>query len=73
MKRMTLGTVLLLAVCGSTAPAFSEPLACDDGIKIAFHPDPDTTVAAVRAIKKGEALLAPDSREPITAAAECAS
>jgi pimeloyl-ACP methyl ester carboxylesterase len=61
--------VLLLAVCGATSPAHSQPLACDDGVKTAFHPDTDTTVVAVRSVKKGEDLVASDSPRPITAAA----
>ena len=48
--------VLLLAVCSHMTPALAEPLACDDGIKTAFHPDVDTTVVAVRLVKKGEEL-----------------
>jgi feruloyl esterase len=51
-------------------PAFSQQLACDDGIKTAFHPDADTTVVAVRLVKKGEELLAPDAAKPVTAAAD---
>ena len=46
----------------------AKPLACDDGIKAAFKPDATTTVVAVRAIKAGEALVAVDSQQPITAA-----
>ena len=61
---------LLLAVCGHAVPAFSQQLACDDGIKTAFHPDADTTVVAVRLVKKGEELLAPDAAKPVTAAAD---
>ncbi|WP_456837511.1 tannase/feruloyl esterase family alpha/beta hydrolase [Bradyrhizobium sp. USDA 4486] len=45
-------------------------MACDDGIKAAFHPDELTTVIAVRQVKKGEELLAPDAPKPITAAAD---
>jgi feruloyl esterase len=62
--------VALLVACGSTAPTSTQPLACDDGIKTAFRPDGDTMVVAVRQIKKGEALTAPDSAAPITAAAD---
>jgi hypothetical protein len=51
-----------------TAPALAQPLACDDGIKTAFRPDADTTVVAVRQVKKGEEVLAVDSPRPITAA-----
>ncbi len=51
-------------------PASAQSLACDDGIKTAFRPDADTTVVAVRAVKKGEELLAPDAPKPITAAAD---
>jgi hypothetical protein len=62
--------VLLLAVCGPMAPALAELLECDDGIKTAFHPDSDTTVLAVRLVKKGEDLKAPDAPQPVTAAAD---
>jgi pimeloyl-ACP methyl ester carboxylesterase len=70
MKFIRLFGVLLLAVLARVAPALAEPLACDDGIKTAFHPDADTTVVAVRPIKKGEELLAPDAPKPVTAAAD---
>ena len=63
--------VLLLAVCGHITPALAQPLACDDGIKTAFHPDADTTVVAVRLVKKGEDLKrAGRAPDPITAAAD---
>jgi feruloyl esterase len=63
--------VLLLAVCSHMTPALAEPLACDDGIKTAFHPDVDTTVIAVRQIKKGEELAAQDvPKPPMVAAAD---
>ncbi len=62
--------VLLLAVCGHITPALAQPLECDDGIKTAFHPDADTTVVAVRSVKKGEDLKAPDAPQPVTAAAD---
>lgn len=63
--------VLLLAVCGHMTPARAEPLACDDGIKTAFHPDVDTTVVAVRLVKKGEELAAQDvPKPPMVAAAD---
>ncbi len=62
---------LLLAVCGQPAPALAEPLTCDDGIKTAFHPGADTSVVAVRLVKKGEELSAADSpKASIVAAAE---
>ena len=48
----------------------AEPLACDDGIKTAFRPDAETSVVAVRLVKKGEELLAPDAQAPVTAAAD---
>lgn len=69
-RRVAPGAVLLLVLCGNMAPARSEPLACDDGIKAAFHPDSDTTVVAVRVVRKGEDLMAPDASKPITAAAD---
>ena len=67
--------VLLLAVCSQITPvpitpALAQQLPCDDGIKTAFKPDADTTVVAVRQVKKGEELLAPDSPQPVTAAAD---
>jgi Tannase and feruloyl esterase len=62
---------LLLAVCGPITSALAEPLACDDGIKTAFRPDTDTTVLAVRSVKKGEELSAGDvPNPPIIAAAD---
>ena len=61
---------LLLVLCGPTTSALAEPLACDDGIKAAFRPDADTTVVAVRSVKKGEELKAPDAPQPVTAAAD---
>ncbi len=48
----------------------AAPLACDDGIKTAFRPDAETSVVAVRLVKKGEELLAPDAQAPVTAAAD---
>ena len=62
--------ILLLAACSQITPASAQQLACDDGIKTAFKPDADTTVVAVRQVKKGEELKAPDSPQPITAAAD---
>jgi feruloyl esterase len=60
----------LFAACISGTPALAQPLACDDGIKIAFHPDQDTQVVAVRQIKKGESLSVPDAPQPITSAGD---
>jgi feruloyl esterase len=63
--------VLLLAVSGHMMPALAQSLKCDDGIKTAFHPDSDTSVVAVRLVKKGEELSAPDvPKPPITPAAD---
>jgi pimeloyl-ACP methyl ester carboxylesterase len=62
--------LLLLGARGSIVPALAAPLACDDGIKTAFRPDADTTVIAVRLVKRGEELLAPDAPKPITAAVD---
>ena len=60
-----------MAACCHLTPALAEPLACDDGIKTAFRPDADTSVIAVRLVKKGEELKAPDvPQPPITAAAD---
>jgi feruloyl esterase len=52
------------------SPTAGKPLACDDGIKAAFKPDANTTVVAVRQVRKGEQLVAPDSPGAITAAAD---
>ncbi len=77
MKTMTkiatnsLLAVLLLAGSGDVAPALAQSLACDDGIKTAFRPDADTSVVAVRLVKKGEELAAGDvPKPPIIAAAD---
>jgi Tannase and feruloyl esterase len=64
------GLATLLAACGSTSPPRGQANACDDGLKSAFKPDADTTVIAVRQVKKGEALVAVDSPSPITAAGD---
>jgi pimeloyl-ACP methyl ester carboxylesterase len=64
----SLATATLLAACASTGPA--APLACNDGIKTAFKPDAQTTVVAVRLVKKGEAITAPDAPTPVTTAAD---
>jgi hypothetical protein len=68
--RVIAGITLLLAAGITAAPARAQQLGCDDGIKTAFHPDAATTVVAVRAIKKGEELMAQDAPKPITAAAD---
>src|SRR3954464_4738530 len=65
-----ISAALLLAACGYLTPALADPLPCDDGIKTAFRPDADTSVIAVRLVKKGEELKAPDASQPITAAAD---
>jgi len=63
--------VLLLAACGQITSASAQQLACDDGIKTAFRPDENTTVVAVRPIKKGDELAAGDvPKPPIVAAAD---
>ncbi len=61
---------LLLAACCYLTPALADPLPCDDGIKTAFRPDAETSVVAVRLVKKGEELKAPDASQPVTAAAD---
>jgi feruloyl esterase len=63
-------SLLLLASSGHLAAALAAPLACDDGIKQAFKPDESTSVIAVRLVKKGEELQAPDAPTPVTAAAD---
>jgi len=71
VRRIGLPALLLIGACGNIAPALAAPLACDDGIKTAFRPDADTTVIAVRLIKKGEELASQDvPKPPITAAAD---
>ena len=69
-KNISLCAALPLAFCFSLTSALADPLACDDGIKTAFHPDADTSVVAVRLVKKGEELMAPDAQQPVTAAAD---
>jgi hypothetical protein len=61
---------LLLAACCYLTPALADPLPCDDGIKTAFRPDAETSVIAVRLVKKSEELKAPDAQQPVTAAAD---
>jgi feruloyl esterase len=65
-----IAAALLLAACCHLTPALADPLSCDDGIKTAFRPDADTKVVAVRLVKKGEELKAPDASQPVTAAAD---
>jgi hypothetical protein len=60
----------LIAAYACNSPALAQPLACDEGIKTAFHPDENTRVVAVRQINKGENLSVPDAPRPITAAAD---
>ena len=69
-KNMSICAVLPLAVCFHLTSALADTLACDDGIKTAFRPDADTSVVAVRLVKKGEELKAPDASQPVTAAAD---
>jgi feruloyl esterase len=64
-----LATTLLVAFL-TNVPALAQPLACDDRIKTAFHPDENTKVVAVRQIRKGENLAVPDASQPITAAGD---
>jgi len=65
-----LSALLFLAFFSNFTAATAAPLACDDGIKTAFRPDADTKVVAVRQVRKGEELQAPDAAKPITAAAD---
>jgi hypothetical protein len=65
-----ISAALLLAACCHLTPALADSLPCDDGIKTAFHPDANTSVVAVRLVKKGEELKAIDASQPITAAAD---
>ena len=66
----SISAALLLAACCHLTPALADTLSCDDGIKAAFRPDAETSVIAVRLVKKGEELKAPDAQQPITAAAD---
>jgi pimeloyl-ACP methyl ester carboxylesterase len=66
----SISAALLLAACCHLTPALADPLPCDDGIKTAFHPDADTSVIAVRLVKKGEELKAIDASQPVTAASD---
>ncbi len=43
-------------------------MSCDDSVKSAYSPDGDTMVVAIRAIKKGDNLIAVDSPSPIKTA-----
>jgi hypothetical protein len=65
-----ISAALLLAACCHLTPALADPLPCDDGIKSAFRPGADTKVVAVRLVKKGEELKAPDASQPVTAAGD---
>jgi hypothetical protein len=65
-----ISAALLLVACCYLTPALADPLPCDDGIKTDFRPDADTSVVAVRLVKKGEELKAPDAQQPVTAAAD---
>ena len=71
---IALGTATLLSGChGAGVGKEVRPVTlsgCDDSIKTAFRPDTDTRVVAVRAVKKGDPLVAVDSASPITAAAD---
>lgn len=70
IKAKGICAALMLAACGHVTPALADQLACDDGIKTAFRPDAETKVIAVRLVKKGEELKAPDAPQPVTAAAD---
>jgi len=69
VRRISFCALVMLAT-GGLGSALAAPLACDAGLKSAFHPDAETTVVAVREVKKGEELLAPDSPKPVIAAAD---
>jgi len=58
----------LLAACAGVAPPTAAPMDCTDALKTAFKPDAQTSVVAVRQVKRGEALVAIDSPGAITAA-----
>src|SRR2546423_10134459 len=70
MKRKDVRAALLLATCGYLTPALADQLPCDDGIRPAFGPDADTRSIAVRLVKKGGELKAPEAPQPVTAAAD---
>jgi feruloyl esterase len=61
-------TLFWMAALGHAAVA--APLPCDDSIKQVFRPDEATSVIAVRLVKQGEELRAPDAPTPVTAAAD---
>jgi hypothetical protein len=69
MTNKRIWAVLVWALCGQMTPALAQQLACDDGIKTAFRPDENTTVLAVRPIKKGEELGSGDVPKPPIVAA----
>jgi len=69
-RATNISAALLLAACCHLTPALADPLPCDDGLKTAFRPDAETSVIAVRLVKKGEELKAPDAQQPVTAAAD---
>lgn len=66
---LVIATAALLASCASTGGS-AAPLACDDSIKASFKPDAQTTVVAVRQVKKGEQITAPDAPTPVAVAAD---
>ena len=66
---LVIAATALLASCASRGGP-GAPMACDDGIARNFKPDALTTVVAVRQVKKGEAITAPDAPTPITTAAD---
>ena len=57
-----------LVGCGGSDSSAPAPVAltCDDSMKTAFRPDADTTVVAVKAFKKGDALLLSGTATPQT-------
>lgn len=79
--RLALGTASTIAalviasgVCQaqSAKPAIVGParIACDETLKTAFHPDPQTSVVFVRPFHRGEPLIlsgTPDARTPVAA------
>ena len=68
-----ISAALLLAACCHLTPALADPLPAMTASRPPFGPTPIRRSIAVRLVKKGEELKAPDASQPITAAADLAS
>jgi hypothetical protein len=75
-RRSTAGLLVALLLgamataCSSLSTPATAPLGCDDKLKAAFKPDPQTSVVAVLAYKKGDKIFVSDSASPVTLAAD---